>query len=74
MVSNTKRNKKFLASYFHDGAWWCLDFYAADFDDAETICKAHNLRLDGEHMMTIPATPGTWLPNLIVRLRNLFSH
>lgn len=72
-MSTPDRNKKFLASYYHDGSWWCVDFYAADFDDAETICKAHNLRLDGEHVMTIPAVTGSWLPNFIIRLRNAFA-
>lgn len=67
-----KRNKKFLASYYHDGSWWCLDFYAAGFDDAETICRAHNLRLDGEHVITIPAG-GSWLPNAIIWIRNKFA-
>lgn len=65
-----ERNKKFLARYFHDGSWWCLEFFAADFDDAEIICRAHNLQLDGEHVMTIPAGTGSWLPNLITWLRN----
>ncbi len=40
------RNKKFLASYYHDGSWWGSEFYAADFDDADVICKKLNLRLD----------------------------
>ena len=64
------RTKKFLASYYHDGSWWGIHFFAEDFDDAETICKAHNLRLDGEHIVTIPASTGAWFPNLIIRLRN----
>jgi hypothetical protein len=69
-----ERNKKFLARYYYDGSWWCIDFYAADFDDAESICNAHNLQLDGEHVMTIPAVGGTWLlPNLIIRIRNAFA-
>ena len=67
----TERNTRFLASYYHDGSWWVVDIYAADFDDAEVICKAHNLRLDGEHVMTIPAVGGSWLANLIIRLGNV---
>ena len=62
--------KKFLARYYHRGSWWCINFFALDFDDAEAICRAHNLQLDGEHMMTIPAVGGSWLPNLIIRFRN----
>lgn len=68
-----ERNTKFLAEYYHDGSWWSVHFFAADFDDAEVICKAHNFRLLGEHKMTIPAVTGAWLPNLIIRLRNLFT-
>lgn len=67
------RDKKFLAQYFHDGSWWGLEFYADDFEDAEVICRAHNLKLLGEHQITIPAIGGSWLPNLIVRFRNAFS-
>jgi hypothetical protein len=61
---------KFLATYYHRGARFGLEFYAADFADAEEICKAHSLALDGEHVMTIPTVSGTWFPNLIIRLRN----
>jgi hypothetical protein len=66
----TERNTKFLAEYFHDGSWWSVELFAADFNDAEVICKAHNLKLLGEHKMTIPAAGGTWLPNVIIWLRN----
>lgn len=65
--------KKFLARYYHRGSWWCVEFFALDFDDAEAICCVHNLQLDGEHMMSIPATMGAWLPNLIVRVRNFLK-
>lgn len=44
--------------------------FAADFADAEVICKAHNLKLLGEHKMTIPAAGGAWLPNAIIWIRN----
>ena len=71
MESN--RQTKFLAEYFHDGSWWSVEFFASDFDDAEVICKAHNLKLLGEHKMTIPAIAGGWLPSLIIRLRNAFT-
>lgn len=66
----TTRNTKFLARYFHDGSWWCVELYASDFDDAQAICDAHNLQLDGEHVMTIPVVVGSWLPEWIVRARN----
>ena len=64
------RNVKFIADYFHDGLWRSVEIYAADFEDAEVICKAHNLRLAGEYIATIPVVGGSWLPNFIVRLRN----
>ncbi len=69
----TLRNKKFLVSYYHDGSWWGIELFAADWQDAEVICKAHNLTLDGEHVATIPAGAGAWLPNLIIRIRNAFA-
>lgn len=68
-----ERLKKFLATYYHDGDRYGVEIFAHDFYDAESICKAHNLVLDGEHMMSIPAAVGSWLPNLIMRLRN-FLH
>lgn len=39
---------KFLGRYYHRGHWFTFDFYATDFEDAEAICRAHNLKLDGE--------------------------
>lgn len=68
-----ERHTKFLAEYYHDGSWWSVELFAADFDDADTICKAHNLKLLGEHKMTIPAIGRGWLPNLIIRVRNAFA-
>lgn len=64
------KEKKFLARYYHRGSWWGIDIFAVDWDDAEAICRAHNLQLDGEYMMTIPAITGGWLPSLICRIRN----
>ena len=61
---------KYLARYYHRGKWFCTDFYADSWEDAEAICKSHSFVLDGEHVMTIPAGGGSWLPNLIVRVRN----
>lgn len=67
------KEKKFLASYYHRGSWWIVEFFADDFDDADTICRAHNLRLDGECIAKIPALTGVWFPNLIIRIKNLWS-
>lgn len=67
---NNQPTKRFLADYFHDGAWWGVDIYAYDFPDAEVRCKKLGLKFLGEHQMTIPAGTGPWLPNLIIRLRN----
>lgn len=72
MQPNDRATKRFLAEYFHDGGWWGVDIYAYDFDDAETRCRKLSLRLLGEHKMTIPAATGSWLPNLVIRLRNAF--
>lgn len=64
-------NTKFLASYYHNGSWWNLTFYAIDWEDADVITKKLNLRLDGEHMMTLPAIgDSTWFPSLVCWLRN----
>lgn len=69
-----ERTKRFLARYYHDGAWWSIDVYAYDFDDAESRCGKLGLQLDGEHVMTIPAVgKSSWLPNLIIRVRNLLT-
>lgn len=68
-------NTKFLASYFHRGSWWAVEFYAVDWDDAETICRKLSLRLDGEYKgaIRLPRTSGTWLANTICWLRNRFA-
>jgi hypothetical protein len=52
-----RRTKRFLARYFHEGAWYAVDVYANSFAEAEVICKAHSLQLDGQHVMTIPMNP-----------------
>lgn len=73
MQPNDRPTKRFLAEYFHDGAWWGIDIYAYDFDDAETRCRKHSLKLLGEHKATIPSVTGSWLPNLIIHIRNAFG-
>lgn len=68
---NTQPTKRFLANYYHDGAWWTLNIYAYDFDDAEVRCKKLNAQLLGELKMSIPAVTGSWLAKAICWLRNL---
>lgn len=71
---NYNPQTKFLAQYYHRGKWFCTDFYADSWEDAEAICKAHSFKLDGEHIATIPVVVGgSWLPNFIVRLRNAWA-
>jgi hypothetical protein len=54
-VSSYRKTRKFLCSYFHDGGWWSLMIDAYDMKDAEKrVDKLGNLRLDGEHIVTIP--------------------
>lgn len=69
-MSEPQANIKFLASYFHNGSWWGVEIYAVDWDDAETICRKLNLRLDGEHKFSVPAIGPTWIPDAICRVRN----
>lgn len=69
-ITDVLSAKKFLARYYHRGSWWGIEIYARDWDDADAICLAHNLQLDGEHVMTIPVVAGSWLPTLICRFRN----
>ena len=64
---------KFLAQYYHRGRWFATEFYAEDWADAEVICKAHSFKLDGEWVATIPAATGSWLPNLIIKIRNAWK-
>lgn len=71
-IKPLRRTKRFLARYFHNGEWYGVDIYASSFSEAEIICKAHSLHLDGEHVVTISSVTGAWLPNLIIRLRNIF--
>jgi hypothetical protein len=53
MKSSDRPTKRFLARYFHDGAWWGTDVHAYDFADAEARCKSLNMKLDGEHVEMI---------------------
>ncbi len=69
-TSNNRPTRRFLAEYFHDDAKWMVDIYAYDFDDAEVRCRKLGLQLLGEHQMTIPAVGGSWIPSLIVKVRN----
>lgn len=71
MNNNDRPAKKFLAQYFHDGAWWSMKISAYDFEDAEIRCKKLNLQLDGEFVMSIPAVgSGGWLPRAVCWIRN----
>lgn len=55
LSSDLRRTRKFLCSYFHDGGWWSLMIDAYDMADAERrVGKLGNLRLDGEHVITVP--------------------
>lgn len=69
-VNPPRPSRRYLARYFHENSWYGVDVYATSFHEAEIICRAHNLQLDGEHMATIPAFAGAWLPNLILWIRN----
>lgn len=69
----------FLARYFHRGAWFCVQFYAEDWADAEEIAAAHSLQLDGQLVASIPVPRFALVPgptvleevaNLAVRVRN----
>lgn len=64
---------RFCGRYYHRGAWFTFEFYADNWADAEDLCLAHNLQLDGEHVVTIPVVGGVWLPNLIVWVHNIFK-
>lgn len=74
MLDNNRPTRRYLADYYHDGERPTISIYAYDFPDAEVRCKKLGLRLLGEHMMTIPAVGGSWLPTLIIRLRNLLAN
>lgn len=69
-----RETKEFVCRYFHDGVWWSLNIRAYDFDDAEArVAKLGNLQLQGELMMTIPASVcRPWLANIICGVCNFF--
>jgi hypothetical protein len=74
MRSFDRPTHRFVARYYHDGAWWGADIYAYDFADAEARCKALNMKLDGLYVATIPCAPATgWLTRLICWVRNTIA-
>jgi len=44
---------KFLVRYYNNGKWYGTHIYATDWGNADSICKRHNLQLDGEHILTV---------------------
>ena len=68
MVS--EQYKTFLISYRHDGAEWSLELPARDLDDARArLSRLAFASIDGELMMTLPASSGPIAP-LFVAIRN----
>ena len=76
-----KPTKEFVCSYHHDGADWCVNIHAYDWQDAQERCRKLGwLRLDGEMVARIPARLGViakvWcgVANLWGVIRSGFSH
>lgn len=68
-----EKYKEYACRYYHNGSWWALSIYAADWADAEArISKLGNLELSGEISGRIRASfPGSGiLVRFIVWLRN----
>ena len=62
--------RKYLVSYNFDGSSWSFHIYARDMDDAAArVARLAWATLDGELMMTVPATVGFLLP-VTVAVRN----
>ena len=52
-------NKTFLVRYRYDGADWAVRLPARDIDDAKArLSRLAYATIDGEHVMTIPASLG----------------
>lgn len=65
--------KTYLFRYQYRGGAYALEIPAESLDEAwERIgaIRAYGAGYDGELVMKIPAVTGSWLPSLIVRLRN----
>ncbi len=72
VVVNGVRYKKFLFTYPFNGKKWCGEVYAQSWEEAGAKMKAMGWgKIDGEHVASIPASVGSWVP-LLVWLRNLF--
>jgi len=51
--------KNFLVRYNYDGAQWGLSIPARDYDDAKArLARLAYATIDGEHVMTLPASTG----------------
>lgn len=65
--------KTFLARYNYEGAQWAFQFQARDFEDAQArLSRMSFASLDGEHVMTLPASTGP-LAAAITAARNAFN-
>ena len=68
---NDMRYKKFFFTYPFNGKKWCGEVYAQTWEEAEAKIRAMDWgKIDGEHVASIPASVGSWVP-LLVWLRNL---
>lgn len=72
---SNRPTKLFLVEYYHDGCTWGEEIHAYDYADAEArVKKLGNMRLLGEHIMTIPAVAGgRFLVPALCAIRNWWA-
>jgi hypothetical protein len=67
---NDEPKKTFLVRYRYEGAEWAVRLPARDFDDANArLGRLAYASIDGEHVMTIPASLGP-LALFVTAIRN----
>lgn len=71
-MGDEKAPKLFCFKRWINGAWYGFNVPCLGWDDAQNLARMTNARLDGEHVMDIPAVPGTGslIPNAIIRFYN----
>lgn len=56
--------EKYLVRYYNKGEWYATYINADSWDEADNICRRHNLQLEGLYQFTVKDTSFLgWLIN-----------
>lgn len=66
----------YMIDYEYEGSKWSFEIPATSFEDAEARLQRAAMfgHVEGQVVMTMPAIgKGTWLPELVCRIRNWWT-